>query len=221
MQFGLAFSFPFQDPDWVKKILIRALVSIIPFVGLGWSLDVTKRVIAGEEPTLTEAIDLGGWLKKGVLGTVIEFVYCLPLIIIGGCMGLLMGIIPAILQDSSTAGTVIMIVSLCGSCLLALLGIVLGLVLPAALATYAATDQMGAAFKFGDVFGLLRAAPAAFLIVIVGSIVSGIIGGLGSIACGIGMLATLAYAMAINGHLYAQAYKVAKANLSAAPVTTA
>lgn len=34
MDLGLAFTFPFQDENWLQKILIAGLIMLIPF--LGW-----------------------------------------------------------------------------------------------------------------------------------------------------------------------------------------
>ncbi len=33
MDFGLAFSYVFKDPDWFKKVAIPAVCSLIPVVG--------------------------------------------------------------------------------------------------------------------------------------------------------------------------------------------
>ena len=33
MQIGKAFSYPFDDPDWMKKIGIAAAIMLIPLVG--------------------------------------------------------------------------------------------------------------------------------------------------------------------------------------------
>ena len=49
MDFGLAFSFPFQDKNWLQKILIAGLIMLIPIVGwfavIGWALEITRRVV--------------------------------------------------------------------------------------------------------------------------------------------------------------------------------
>ena len=49
MDFGKAFTYVFEDEEWIKKILIGALLSLIPFVGWwfvgGWGLEITKNVI--------------------------------------------------------------------------------------------------------------------------------------------------------------------------------
>ncbi len=72
-------------------------------------------------------------------------------------------------------------------------------------------DELGAAFRFGEVFGLVRAAPSAYLIVVLATLVTGIVAGLGIILCFIGVFLTLVYAMAVNGHFYGQAYNQATA----------
>jgi hypothetical protein len=225
MQFGLAFTFPFQDTNWVKKILLMALISIIPIVGqivvLGWVLEIARRVIKSEQPTLPESIDFGGWLMKGIMGIVVAFVYSLPLIVIYGCMGVGMFVVPMLQLDSNTTGILMTVFSLCFSCVIIILAVLEGLIMPAALGNYAATGELGAAFRFGDVIGLVRAAPTAYLLVLVGAIAAGFIGGLGAIACLIGVLATQAYSMTVMGHLYGQAYLAAKAKQAAAPAVAA
>jgi hypothetical protein len=229
MQFGLAFSFPFQDANWAKKILLMALISLIPVVGpfvlLGWVLEIARRVIANEQPTLPDSIDFGGWLMKGLMGLIISFVYALPLIIIFGCAFtspmILIAILAALKMDSGTSGMIGMVFMWCFMCIGILLAIAEGIIIPAAMGSYAATGQLGAAFKFGDVIGLVRAAPLAYVLVVVGAIVANIIGGLGTIACIIGVIATQAYAMTIMGHLYGQAYLAAKAKQAAAPAVVA
>jgi hypothetical protein len=61
----------------------------------------------------------------------------------------------------------------------------------------------------GEVFGLVRAAPVAYLLVFVGSIAAGFIASLGTLACVIGVFVTSAYASTVNMHLIGQAYNAA------------
>jgi hypothetical protein len=48
MEFGRAFSYAFEDSEWIKKVGIAALVFLIPLLGLiilmGWSLEIIRRV---------------------------------------------------------------------------------------------------------------------------------------------------------------------------------
>jgi hypothetical protein len=207
MQFGKAFSFVFEDEDWVMKTIIAALVSLIPIIGqitvLGWGLEVTKRVIRNDPNPLPDWSDFGGHIVKGIMAWVIGFVYVLPLIILYACPI----IIIAAAQNDDTIASVGWV---CFSCLTFIYVVLLMFVLPAALGNYAAKDELSAAFRFGEVFGLVRVAPGAYLLTILGALIAGIIAPLGMILCFVGVLWTQAYAVLINSHLWGQAYNEAQ-----------
>jgi hypothetical protein len=213
MEFGKAFSFAFEDPDWLKKIAIAALVGLIPVVGqfvlIGWALETARRVIR-QDPTPLADLDFGSQLGLGFKSFLVGLVYAIPALLIY----LPMFAIPFVLGDSSndTTGIVITLVMVCCGGLMALYALVMVVVIPAAQANLLATGRVGAAFNFRQVFGLLRAAPGAYLIVLLGGIIGGFIASLGMVACGIGVLFTSAYAMLISAHLMGQAYRAALAN---------
>jgi hypothetical protein len=111
-------------------------------------------------------------------------------------------------------GTLLWIV---GGCL-GLIGFILAILIAfmglAGVANFVAKGEFGAAFKFKDVFGLLKKSFVSWLLVLLGQIIAvGIIAPLGLIACGIGVLLTSTYAIAIFSHLLGQAY-----NKAATPV---
>lgn len=205
MDFVQAFTFPFQDQDWIKKLVITGLIALIPIIGwiavLGWSLEVARRVIRAEAPVLPDWSNFGGNFGLGIKGTVISVVLSIPLIV----LYLPVGVLP-LLFDENEVATVLTIVSICTGCLALLYSLVVMFTLPAAFGQLAATDSLAEAFKVGRLLNLIRAAPAAHLIVILGLLVSGLVWPLGSIACGIGVLFTLAYSLAADGHLYGQAH---------------
>jgi hypothetical protein len=216
MDFGKAFSYPFQDADWAKKIIIPAVVLLIPILGqiivLGWMLDITRRVIR-QDPNPLPDLDFGKNLVDGFKGFVISLVYAIPAII----FSLPPAILPALMDpnngsDSGAFAAIISIVALCCYGLLTLYSIGLAFIVPAAMGNFIAHEDLGAGFRFGEVFSLIRSAPGAYLLVLVGVLISGFIGSLGIIACGIGVVLTYAYAMTVNGHLYGQAYNEATQN---------
>jgi len=213
MEFGKAFSFPFEDQEWLTKLGIAALVMLIPILGqfivAGWALEITRRVIQRDPQPLPDWSDFVGHLVRGLQVLVIGFVYSLPIILLTSCPQILL----VAVQDSGddTIMTAVTVLVSCLSCISAIYGVFLGLVMPAAMGKFAATGQMGAAFRFGEVFGLVRAAPAAYVITLLGGIVAGIVAMLGLVVCFIGVFFTAVYASAINGHLYGQAYNEAMA----------
>jgi VanZ family protein len=215
MDFVKSFTYQFEDPDWLKKIGIAALISLIPLVGqffvLGWLVDTTKRVIDKVENPMGDWSDFGGYFVKGLAIFVIGFIYALPIIIFEVC---LYGIIFAMAGSatSDTTGSILGILTTCLSCLVFIYVILLLFVLPAAYANYAATGSFSAGLRFGEVFGLVRKAPGAYLLVVLGEILAAFLAGLGMILCIIGIIITAAYANAAISHLYGQAYNEASGN---------
>jgi len=207
MEFGKAFTYIFDDDDWVMKTIIAALVSLIPIIGqitvMGWGLEVTRRVIRNDPNPLPDWSDFGGHIVRGIIAWLIGFVYALPLIILYACPI----IIIAMAENDDTLMTLGWV---CFSCLTLLYVVLLMFVLPAAMGNYAAKDELGAAFRFGEVFGLVRAAPGAYLLTILGALIAGFIAPLGLILCFIGVLWTQVYAILINSHLWGQAYNQAR-----------
>ncbi len=224
MDFGRAFSFVTEDPKWLQKVGIAALVMLIPLIGpitvYGWALEITRRVINNDPEPLPDWNDFGGLLGKGFQAFVVYFVYSLPIILISSCNGGLQAVLAQNSggSDGETIATVVLVVAGCLGCFSFLYSILLGLVLPAAMGNLAANGQLGAGFRFGEIIGLVRAAPGAYGMVLLGGIVAGIIACMGLIACIIGVIFTAAFAMAFNAHLWGQAYNVAKNTQVAAPV---
>ncbi len=130
---------------------------------------------------------------------VIQIVYMLPIIIASFCL-----IIPAAAAESSEGLSAFLTFIL--SCFMVIWAILATVVLPAATAIYAATDDLAAAFRFGEVFALVRDNLSTYLITLVMSWVAGFIGSLGSVVCGVGSFFTSPYATMVIGHLYGQAY---------------
>jgi hypothetical protein len=211
MDFGKAFTYVFDDQDWIKKVGIGALLMLIPLLGQimvgGYALEATKRVIRREERPLPDWTDFGSYIVMGLQVMVIGFVYALPIILISACS---QGLVFAGQEGGDdTLMSVAAIVSVCFGCLSLLYGVLIGLMVPAAMGNFAASEQFGAAFRFGEVFGLVKAAPGAYVLVLLGSFLAGLVSMLGLILCFIGVVLTVAYAMLISAHLQGQAYNAA------------
>ncbi len=223
MNFGLAFSYPFQDADWLKKVGIAAVVLLIPLLGpivvLGWSLEIMRRVINDDPQPLPDWDDFGGFVAKGFQAFVVQLAYALPVILVVIC-GQIAIIVPTSLAgeiDGEAAGIIVSALMLCVSCFAIIFGLAAAAITPAALGNLAATGELGAAFRFNQVFGLLRAAVGPYIlsVLLIGGVAI-LLSPIGSLICGIGALITSAYIAALSGHLYGQAYKIAKENMDIA-----
>jgi hypothetical protein len=213
MDFGKAFTFAFDDPDWLKKIAINALIGIIPIVGqiylMGWGLEVARRVATGSAQPLPD-VDFGTYLGYGFKAFVVALVYTAPLwvsaLVVAGLSALLYEV------SQEAANTIGMVVGICFGFFGLVYGLLIGLVMPAAFTRMVIFGRIKDGLAFGSVFSLVRAAPGAYLLVLVGTIVAQFLAGIvGGIACGIGVIFTAALYQAVAGHFYGQAYRAASA----------
>jgi hypothetical protein len=112
--------------------------------------------------------------------------------------------------------TIITILTSCCMGIVVLYDIFIGFLLPIVYARVAMDETISAGFKFGEIFAMLKANFLNYLIVL---LVTGFAGSLiffaGILVCFVGILLALPYVMAMEGNLYAQAYKIA---LSKQPV---
>jgi hypothetical protein len=214
MDIGKAFTFVFDDKDWIVKILIAAGITlvgivffwlIIPpflaaFVLSGYGVEITRRVIRGDAEVLPAWEDWGAFFTDGLKVFVIGIVYALPIIAVSICLGIPAGILSDNGESAASAFSALL------SCINFLWGIVMAFLLPAAIASFVAKDDMAAAFRFGDVFALVRDNFVTYLLVAVLSWVASIIGGLGLLVCGVGVLVTAPYATWVTNFLYGAAY---------------
>ena len=209
MDFGLAFSFPFQDEKWIEKIVIAAVISIIPIIGwfalLGWSIEIGRRVINGDDEVLADWSDFGGLLTLGFKAWVAALVFSIPLILVWIPVVIFTGVIGS--ADGDAAGAIITLVSFCMICLTFTYTIALLFALPASYGRLAATDGLADSLNFRELWNIVSNAPSAYLIVLLGYFVAGFIASLGTILCFVGIFLTTAYSLAVEGHLLGQAYK--------------
>ena len=131
----------------------------------------------------------------------ISLVYSIPIFILMIPIWLVSLIGPVLQLDENTLGIVIAISSIgCGG-IAFLYSLFMMFVLPAGLGNFVAKNQLGAGLRFGEVWKLVKASPVSYLLVLLGYILAGFIAPLGTIACIIGVILTLAFSFAIIGHL--------------------
>jgi len=227
MDVGKAFSFVFEDEEWVTKTLIAAgilfagiLLSwlIIPAILAslllsGYGLQITRRVIRGESKVLPAWDNWGVLFTDGLMVFVIGLVYALPIIFFSVFLGTPIGILSEHYEAvGSVFGSFL-------SCLNLLWGIVMSFLLPPAIAFYAKEGNLGAAFRFGDIVKFVRDHFTTYLITAVIAWVASLVSGLGLLVCLIGVLFTAPYATFVTSYLYGQAFVYASGQ--PAQVTTA
>jgi hypothetical protein len=85
MDVGKSFRFVFEDKDWVSKLLISVLVSLVPilnFAFIGYLVQLILNVSEGIAFPLPDWSDFGDKFVKGLIMVVAGFIYALPIIIL-------------------------------------------------------------------------------------------------------------------------------------------
>jgi len=196
-----AFAWPFRDPEWVSKLLIIALTLLIPIIGsingLGWMLASLDRLRAGEE-RLSPAHP--SYIGRGLRLFAVEFIYTLVIVVIALAI-----FVPALAlsvnqgQGSANSGLIAaaVLLNLVGFSVITVLSLGLTFLIPAIVL---ATDKAGVAAGI-DVRAIVRRSRSNLnhtLIAGLMLIAASFVGSIGSIACGVGILVTSAYALAMQ-----------------------
>jgi len=214
MDIGKAFSFAFEDENWIVKILIGGVLGLIPFVGpilmYGYGMELMQNVIQKKAILLPEWDDWGGKLVKGIMYMIISFVYALPILILGSCFGLLMAGVGST-ASNDTINTVGSVGGICFGVFAFLYAILITLALPPAIGRYLETGNLGDAFRFGEVFSLVRDKIGLWLIALLLTWLAGLIASLGIILCVVGVIFTAFWANLVMMYLWGDVYRQASA----------
>ncbi|HEX8251958.1 MAG TPA: DUF4013 domain-containing protein [Thermoanaerobaculia bacterium] len=210
--FGRPFSFVFDDPRWLQKILIGGLFYLAGFVLIGWFFifgyvaRTTRNLIAGAALPLPEWDDLGDFFSEGVRLFGVVLLYAIPFIIMA-----LVFIVPSLALSSTgeegleAAGGVMFA---CVSCLLVPLSLVVLLFLPASLLFAVAEQRFGAAFELRRIWPFIRENIGNYLLAIVVYLIARFIGGAGTALLCIGVIFTGFWSVLISAHGFAQVYRL-------------
>jgi hypothetical protein len=212
MDFSAPFGFPFKDQNWFSKLLIAGLITLIPIIGflylLGWGLEITRQIIRNE-PIVIPETDFGKFLTRGLKAFVISFVYSIPAFIFQ-IPNSIASVMAQSATDSESSSAILggmMALSVCSGLLNLVYSLALAYILPAIYANFLINEeQISAGFQFGAIFSLVKKAPVAFLLALVGYMIASMISSLGVIACIVGLLVTIPYSVLIMSHFYGQAY---------------
>ena len=211
MNFGKSFTYIFEDPDWFSKLWKPVLIGLIPILGQlvlqGYMLNVTRNVVRGDQRPLYE-MDFGEDLRVGFRMFLVQLVYSLP-------FALLYSILSAILTPMAVrgleSGSGIAVGGLVGQLLITLLSLLISVVFffvfPVISANVAVKGTFRAGFEFKELFEMVKGNLAAWLMVLGGSLIAGIIAPAGVILFFVGVIATSAYAGLMVAHLRGQAYR--------------
>jgi hypothetical protein len=229
MDIGKSFTYPFEDKQWVSKVGLGAVVSLVPvlnFAMTGYMIQIVRNMMEDVQEPLPNWDDLGKKFMDGLMLVLAGLVYALPVIVLS-CLPLSIMTIPAIIasgnsdfQDISNAitgaGGVLFAAM---TCIFVVYGLVLSVIFPAIYVNYAKEGTFASCFHLREVFNIIGKNAGAFftawgMSLVAGlaiGLVAGIVGSiLGLIPC-IGWIASIiislgvgVYVMMIYAHLFGQ-----------------
>jgi len=221
MDFGKAFTYPFEDKEWVTKIVIGGILSLVPLVNLiviGYALKALKNVADGVEQPLPKWDDFGDYFVKGLMVVLGSVVWALPLIILGMMIAMFSAVTG---YDTSAEQVSPFWVCIWGlSCLSGLYGLFIGIVLPAAYTKYAVSNDFGVFFRFGEIFPYIGANLGNYIIAVLLAWVAQFVAGFGVFLCIVGVIFTQFWATLVGSHLLGQVYRVRATPAAPAPEPT-
>jgi len=203
MNFGKSFTYIFDDTNWVSKLLVGIVISIVPILNFAWAgygIGIMRNMARGIEKPLPAWDNLGEKFKDGLIIFAATFIYVLPALIV---VGIGVGAAVAIGND-----TIITVVSIVAGCCAFVYFLAFSFLQPALLIHYARTNSFGALFQVKEVFKLATQNIGDYLLAWVTGLLAGtvlsILSPVLAILCVVPLLLGVAWVMCVTYYAYGQ-----------------
>lgn len=187
MTIGNAFTYVFDDRDWITKVAIGGLLTLFSFLLIpipilyGYYLEIIKRTRDSAETILPTWSGVGEHFGNGLTVTIGSFIYYIPLLILQICNTFVSA--GGIQSDSFEVASLLLLALACAN---GIYGIAVGFILPAAYIRHLETGTLGGMFQVGKIWRIIRAQLGRYVLVLVGSIIAMLVGAVaGAIPCGL------------------------------------
>ena len=196
MDYGKIIKFPMEDKNWLVKIIVGGILSIIPivnFIAFGYEFKVMKNAI-NKSPGMPEWKSFADLFIKGLIVFVIALLYMIiPLIIFLGVAGF--STLSYMVGDITNPYSIIIAI-LPALFIGGILMLIVGFILPMAIAMYAKSDNFGDAFKFSEILNRIKSIFGEYLISYIILVI------LGFILMLIGLIPLIGWLLAMFGTFY-------------------
>jgi hypothetical protein len=223
-----SFSYPFEDNQWVSKLGLGAIISMIPILNFAWSgylVGIIRNIMNNATEPLPAWDDLDQKFKEGLILFGAGLIYASP-ILIALCLPLGLTASSGLFSGNSEMQDIARMITEAGGilffgllCVSILYGLVLSILYPAILVMFAREGTFAACFKLREAFEMISTNAAAFFtawgLSLVASLGVGLIVGFVNLVVSwvpcigwiIGMILALAsgvYSTAVSAHLFGQ-----------------
>ena len=179
-------AYMFKDANWVSKILVGALIGIVPvlnFATAGYAVQTTRNIRDDQEPLPGWSGNLGKFFMEGLKLFVIGILYSIPIWILS------LILIPLFSSDSGAAVALGVLIGLVE------LAFVLLLVFwfQGVIVNFANKGTIGSGFAIGAIWGIIRQNMGRMLVTLgvafLAMIIVGVVGGILQIIPCLGQIA--------------------------------
>jgi len=212
MNIERGFKFVFQEKNWLAKIVVGGLMILFSFLIIplliyyGYLVEVTRRVIKGEEQLLPDWDNIGHKISNGFKILVVILVYLIPPI--------LLLVLPSFFEADFNGFKNREIVAMLNSgdiYWLFLISafiyfILLELALPFIIGRYAENESLNDAFAFSEILEMFRNNFGDAVIVFLLSVFVSLLASLGFVIFLIGIVFTAFWANVVVYYLYGELY---------------
>lgn len=206
------FTYVFEDPNWVQKILVGGLFYLAGFLIIGWffvlgyAARTARNIIRGDERPLPEWDSAGDFFSEGARLVGVALVYVIPMFVLVAWF-----ILPAMFMeafDNRAAEAFGSGLAACVSCFIIPISLFIMFFMPASLLFAAVEQRFGAAFEFPRIWAFIRENIGNYLLAVVVYLVARFLAGFGIVLLCIGVIFTGFWSVLIMTHGFAQAYKL-------------
>lgn len=218
IDFGRAFTFVTEDPDWISKILMGGLFSFLSlllvgvFFVAGYLVRLIRRSARGEEPVLPPWDDLGGIFTDGLSAVAVHLIhgalFFLVPVLVGCGAGFMGGGFAGLSGGGRNAEDAAAVLFATGFlafyALAAVAGLALSLYLPAAFVRFAVQERFQAAFEVRENLDFIRRNLANYGLSLVLYLVANFASQFGIILCCVGVFPAMFWSYCLLGFTLGQ-----------------
>lgn len=207
------FTYVFDDPRWVSKILVGGLFMLasfllvgVPFL-LGYMARLVRNVVDGAQHPLPEWDDLGEYFSEGLTLFGVGLVYMIPMVILGILVGVPAALMSAV-QNEHTRDLGGGLFG-CAACLMVPLGLAVTFFMPASFLMVVTQRRFGAAFELANIWSFIRDNIGNYLLSLAIYFVARFLAGFGIILLCIGIIFTEFWSLVVSSYAFAQTWRLA------------
>lgn len=199
MDLGAVLGRPFKDSNWLTTCAKAGVLILIPLVGGialgGWTKRVAAAYLRGEDQLPDPFVDIGGDIRRGFSQFLMTLVVFSPVILLM-CTGVLTGIV----MDEGGLGAIVILLAYAVGGIAAL---VMQVLFPAIMCAHLRTGDIWVLPElFRTDFRRILSAPVDYLMLLVVVWIAGMVGGIGTVACYVGLLVTFPLSLVMSMAAY-------------------